>query len=162
MRLRLRRQRSRARGISELRRARRLNSKPMNFEQILEYLQANQWPIERLSGNTARSRCDGKTRSFPFFVHADSTYMILLCVPYARLPGEEARANKLMDRLLGINRELMLAKFAVDDDGDIVLSVEYPLADLQVSELRDALNVLGFYAEKHWDEVSSMARAPGS
>jgi hypothetical protein len=134
----------------------------MNFEQILEYLQANQWPVERLSGNSARSRFAGKTRSFPFFVHADTTYLTLLCVPYARLPGEESRANALMDRLLGINRELMLAKFAVDDDGDVVLSVEYPLGDLQASELRDALNVLSFYAEKHWDEVASMARPAGS
>lgn len=134
----------------------------MNFEQILEYLQANQWPVERLGESTARSRFDGTSRSFPFFVHTDSTYLTLLCVPYARLPGEEGRANTLLDRLLGINRELMMAKFAVDDDGDIVLSVEYPLADLQISEVRDALSVLCFYAEKHWEEVSGLARPQGS
>ncbi|MBI5536608.1 MAG: YbjN domain-containing protein [Deltaproteobacteria bacterium] len=129
----------------------------MNFEQILAYLQADGWPIERLGTNTARSRFKGRARSFPFFVHTDATYLTLLCVPYARLPAEELRAKALMDRLLHLNRELNMAKFAVDDDGDVVLAVDYPLADLDNSEVRDALDVMSFYADKHWEEVSALA-----
>ena len=130
----------------------------MNFEQILGHLQANNWPVQRLSENSARSWFAGNTRTFPFFVHADLTYFTLLCVPYARLPADEPRASKLMDRLLHLNRELLMAKFSVDDDGDVVLSVEYPVAELDESEVRDALDALSHYADKHWEEVSSLSR----
>ena len=129
----------------------------MNFEQIITYLQANGWPVERLGENTARSRFKGRARTFPFFVHADPTYMTLLCVPYARLPAEDARAKVLMDRLLHMNRDLNMAKFAVDDDGDVVLAVDYPLETLIESEVRDARDVMSFYADKHWEEVSELA-----
>jgi hypothetical protein len=129
----------------------------MNFEQIVEYLETNGWPVERLGEQTARSRFTGDARSFPFFVHTDSTYLTLLCVPYARLPVEEPRAKALMDRLLHMNRDLNMAKFAVDDDGDVVLAVDYPLADLDESEVRDALDMLSYYANKHWVEVNALA-----
>ena len=48
-----------------------------------------------------------------------------------------------------------MAKFSVDEDGDVVLSVEYPLADLDPSEVRDAIDVLSFYAEKYRVEVQA-------
>ena len=129
----------------------------MNFEQILEYLQANGWPIERLGQLTARSGFSGSDRHFSFFVHVDQVFVTLAAVPYARLPVDDASAQKLMNRLLHLNREINFAKFSVDDDGDVVLSVEYPISHLDVSELRDALDVLVFYANRHWKEVAALA-----
>ena len=129
----------------------------MNFEQIISHLQANGWPVERLGDTTARSSFTSANRTFPFFVHIDAMFVTLAAVPYARLPASETAANKLMDRLLHLNREINLAKFSVDDDGDVVLSVEYPLADLQDSEVCDALQAICFYAERHWEEVSALA-----
>lgn len=129
----------------------------MNFEQILAYLQTHGWPVEHLSENTARSRFAGTSRTFTFFVHSDGNYLTLLCVPYTRLPADEARARKLMDRVLHLNREMNMAKFSVDDDGDVVLSVDYPIAELQETEVRDTLDVLAYYADKHWEEVSRLA-----
>lgn len=136
---------------------------PMNFEQILAYLQTHGWPVELLSENTARSRFAGSSRTFTFFVHSDGNYLTLLCVPYARLPADEPRARQLMDRVLHMNREMNMAKFSVDDDGDVVLSVDYPIAELQETEVRDTLDVLSYYADKHWEEVSRIASsAPAS
>ncbi len=129
----------------------------MNFEEILSYLQANGWPLERLSDSTARSAFSGSTRSFPFFVHVDPVFITLAAVPFVRLPSDEPAAKRLMDRLLHLNREINLAKFSVDDDGDVVLSVEYPLANLDASELRDALDALCYYADQTWNEVSRLA-----
>ena len=65
----------------------------------------------------------------------------------------------MADRLLSLNREMNMAKFSVDEDGDVVLSVEYPLPDLDPSEVRDAVDVLSFYAEKYRAEVHEMAAA---
>jgi hypothetical protein len=52
-----------------------------------------------------------------------------------------------------------LAKFSVDEDGDVVLSVEYRRDDLDASEVRDALDVLSFYAEKHYPEIERVVVA---
>jgi hypothetical protein len=92
-------------------------------------------------------------------VHLDlesPAYATVAVIPFARLPVEEA-GDALAERLLVLNREMNMAKFSVDEDGDVILSVEYPLAELDPSEVRDAVDVLSFYAEKYWPEVEAGA-----
>lgn len=129
----------------------------MTRDEIVAYLAKDGFSIEPLGESTFRSRFRGERRAFPFFVHVDRTYLSLALVPYVRLPAAVDGAEKLMVRLLELNREINFAKFSVDDDGDVVLSVEYPLADLDESEIRDALDVLSFYADRHWDEIRALA-----
>ena len=128
----------------------------MTFDEIVSYMQADGWPIEPLRDNTIRSSFRGERRAYNFFVHVEGTYLIVAAVPYLRLPVEEPTAVRLMDRLLHLNREMTFAKFSVDDDGDVILSVEYPIANLDESELRDALDVLSFYADRHWQELTDL------
>ncbi len=40
-----------------------------------------------------------------------------------------------------------------------MLSVEYRLADLDPSEVRDAVDVVSFYADKYYEEVGRLARS---
>jgi hypothetical protein len=61
-----------------------------------------------------------------------------------------------MKRLLKLNREINMAKFSIDEDGDVVLSVEYRIENLDESEVRDAVDVLVVYAEKYHAEVLSL------
>ncbi len=63
----------------------------------------------------------------------------------------------MVTRLLELNRDMNMAKFSIDEDDDVVLSVEYPLADLDPSEVRDAVDVLSFYADKYFAEVAKLA-----
>ncbi len=132
----------------------------MTFDDIVAYMQGDGWPVEPLRDNTFRSSFRAEGRNFPFFVHAESVYLVLAVVPYLRLPAEEALAQHLMDRLLQLNRDMMLAKFSVDEDGDVVLSVEFPLAHLDATELRDALDVLTYYANCHWPELEALGDDP--
>ena len=58
-------------------------------------------------------------------------------------------------------QSLLMAKFSIDDDLDVVLSVEYALAELDRSEFDDALDVLSYYADRHYDELRGLcALAP--
>ena len=132
----------------------------MTFDEIVAYMQGDGWPVEPLRENTFRSSFRGEERNFPFFVHAEAVYLVLAVVPYLRLPADEERAQQLMDRLLHLNREMMFAKFSVDEDGDVVLSVEFPLANLDISELRDALDVLTYYSNLHFQDLVSMGDDP--
>ena len=131
----------------------------MTKDQITAHLRQEGWPLEALGEATFRTRFRGEHRAFSFFLHVDATYMSLSVVPYVRLPAVPEVAERLMVRLLRLNRDINLARFSVDDEGDVVLSVDYPLADLDPSEVKDALDVLSFYAEKHWEEVQALAAA---
>jgi hypothetical protein len=136
----------------------------MRIEEVRACLESDGWPVDTVSEVTLRSRFRSKDRVFPLFVHVepDLTHATFAVVPFVRLPAGEA-GDRLADRLLVLNREMNLAKFSLDGDGDVILSVEYPLADLDPSEVRDAMDVLSFYADKYRDEVHAAVTgaAPG-
>ncbi|MDC3953822.1 YbjN domain-containing protein [Polyangium jinanense] len=129
----------------------------MTLDEIRAVLEAQQWPVERLSEATLRSRFRSKDRIFPLFVHLEPLFVTFAVIPYARLPEEPETAEAVMTRLLKLNREINLAKYSVDDDGDIILSVEYRIEHLDPSEIRDAVDVLSFYADKHHEDVHKLA-----
>ena len=56
-------------------------------------------------------------------------------LPIVRLPGDLDKAEKLYHQLLKLNGEILLARFSLDEDGDVILSVELPLHDLDASEI---------------------------
>ena len=82
-------------------------------------------------------------------------------VPFLRSPGESARAHALYEHLLVLNAGMKLAKYSIDDDLDVFLSVEYPAVALDESEFRDALSALAHYAQRDYGAVAALA-APGA
>ncbi len=131
----------------------------MKFDDVRACLENDGWPVDVVSEVTMRSRFRSGDRIFPVFVHLEADYATFAVIPFARLPTDES-GDVLADRLLVINREMNLAKFSVDEDGDVILSVEYPLADLDPSEVRDAIDVLSFYAENYRAEVQAATAVP--
>ena len=58
-------------------------------------------------------------------------------------------ARELYRHLLRLNREINLAKFAIDDDDDVVLTVELPTEEARYVSMKDALEALAYYADRH-------------
>ena len=129
----------------------------MKLEEIKACLEGEGWPVELLSDATLRSGFKGSARSFLLFVHIEATYVTFAVIPFVRLPPEAEAADEVARQLLRLNREINMAKFSVDEDGDVVLSVEYRLEDLDPSEVRDAVDVLSLYTEKYHAEVKQLA-----
>ncbi|MGE0787116.1 MAG: YbjN domain-containing protein [Sandaracinaceae bacterium] len=128
-------------------------------ESLRGLLEDGGWPCDRISEDTWRSRFRGRQASFPFFVRIDPAgFLCFAIVPYLKSP-EGTGAAKLYDRLLQLNQSLLMAKFSIDDDLDVVLSVEYPCQLLDRSEFDDALDVLSFYADKHYEELDGLTKA---
>lgn len=126
----------------------------LNPDTVRELLVRGKWPCDRIADDTWRSHFRGKRASFPFYVRLDDTgYVHFAIVPFLKSPENEDAQRKLYERLLVLNQQLLMAKFSIDDDLDVVLSVEYPTAELDESEFNDALDVLGYYAERHFDEL---------
>lgn len=129
-------------------------------DSIRAILEDGGWPCERIADDTFRSVFRGRHGSFPFFVRLDPAgFVVFAVVPYLRSPEDAACAGALYARLLELNQSLLMAKFSIDDDLDVVLSVEYALPDLDRSEVEDALDVLSYYADRHYDELRVLASA---
>lgn len=125
---------------------------------IEELLRAGGWPCDRITNDTWRSHFKGKQGSFPFYVRLDPEgYLTLAIVPFLRTPSDEEAAERLYGRLLELNQQVLMAKFSIDDDLDVVLSVEFPSAEMDRSEWDDALDSLAYYADRHYDELRRIA-----
>ena len=131
----------------------------MTLDDVQACLEHDGWPVEPLSDSSLRSRFRRGEHAFPLLVHVEDEHVTFAIIPFARLPEEPDDAGPLVVRLLRLNREINMAKFSVDDEGDVVLSVEYRLASLDPSEVRDAVDVLSFYADKHAAEIGRLASA---
>lgn len=127
-------------------------------ESLEAFLREGGWKFVRLTPDTWRIRFRRSTRTFPILIRLDPDgWLVLAIVPFFPSPEDVEAAQALYERLLQLNQVLYLAKFSIDDDLDVVLSVEYPTSELDRSELRDALDALGYYADQHFEELASIA-----
>jgi hypothetical protein len=53
-----------------------------------------------------------------------------------------------------------MAKFTIDNDGDVVLTVELPRENLDYSEFSDALGALTYYADQSYPAVYALSVDP--
>ncbi|AKT43447.1 YbjN domain-containing protein [Chondromyces crocatus] len=133
----------------------------MRVEEIKACLEGEGWPVEALSSVTLRSGFEGSTRKFHLYVHVSPPFVTFAVLPFGRLPAESDAADLVARRLLRLNREINMAKFSADEEGDILLSVEYRLEHLDPSEVRDAVDVLSFYADRYYAEVQLLVSGRG-
>ena len=127
-------------------------------DQVEELLAKDGWPFERVDDATWRSGFRGDVNSFRFFVRLTENWIFFTIVPFVVAPKHESQALALYRHLLKLNREINMAKLAIDDDGDVVLTVELPTENLDESEFKDALDALSYYADKHYLEVLNLAQ----
>ncbi len=129
-------------------------------ETVEKQLARGGWRFDRITEDTWRGRFRGRTGTFPLLVRIDPEgYLTFAIVPYLKSPEECGRAHALYDRLLTLNQTLLMAKFGIDDDLDVVLSVEYPTRELDPSEFADALDVLSYYANLYYEELATLGSA---
>ena len=132
----------------------------MDFADVRACLEKDGWPIEVVSETTISSVFrGGGERKFTLFIHREAEYMTFAVIPFLHMPKEEDAAQAVAARLLRLNRDMNMAKFSTDEDDDVILSVEYRIEDLDPSEVRDAVDVLSFYAEKYRAELTTLAGA---
>jgi hypothetical protein len=80
----------------------------------------------------------------PFFVQVSENWIVLSMLPMLS-PGAY-RAEDLGRRLLLANRDMRLAKFALDENGAVVLCAELPTESLDASEIASAVTRMEQYA----------------
>lgn len=130
----------------------------LNDEGIKRVLASEGYDVRRIAELTYRGQLLAGGRIMTFHVQvAASGYVVCAVIPFLKSPEDEAVAHKLYLRMMSLNQVLMMAKLSIDDDLDVVLSVEYPSAHLDESELADAMHILAYYADQHHAELLELA-----
>lgn len=130
-------------------------------ETVEEYLHKDGWPFERVTDGNAptwRSGFRGEVAPFRFYVRLTTNWVFFIVAPFVLQVKDEANGAGLYKRLLRLNQDMTLAKFALDRDEDVVLTVEFPTENIKYSEFKDALDVLSYYADRHYLEVLNLAQ----
>lgn len=90
----------------------------------------------------------------PFFIQCTEHWVLLSMLPM-RSAGEQ-RVDDLYRRLIAANRDMRVAKFAIDKNGEIVLCIELPTESLNFSELGDAVKRMVQYARLFFTEIAAV------
>lgn len=100
----------------------------------------------------------GDTSNFDVLVHLTDDWLYFIISPFVNAPREENCERGLYLHLLRVNHAINMAKFSVDSDGDVVLTVELPTENLDYSEFADGINALSYYADQHYMDVLNLAQ----
>ncbi len=133
----------------------------MTPDTVEEYLRRDGWPCERVAeGNvpTWRSGFRGEVAPFRFYIRLTDNWIFFIIAPFVLPPRDAGSAAALHRRLLRLNQDMTLAKFALDNDDDIVLTVEFPTQAIGYEGFKDALDALSYYADRHYLEVLNLAQ----
>jgi hypothetical protein len=104
-------------------------------------------------------RCTHRTTEglIDVFVRMTDHWLIASVVPFLATRGDNS--FELSRWLLRQNRDMLQAKFAYDEDGDVVLTTEVPTEALDVEEVQAALSGLLAEAIRHRATLRQAAAA---
>ena len=107
------------------------------------------WQFERRTDELFRTGFVGDTGHYEVWLRTTENWVFFTINPYLKKPKASDFEADVFEHMLRLNHEVNLAKFLVDDDGDIALSVELPRDGFQYSHFADALTALSHYADEH-------------
>jgi hypothetical protein len=119
----------------------------VTVETIRTWLDEIGWEASRRDEQTLQ--CSHKTGEgrFRIFIRLMDNWMVASVVPFLETKGDNT--FELARWLLRQNRDMNQCKFAYDEDGDVVMTVELPTESLDASEAQGALVTLLDCAVKH-------------
>lgn len=128
----------------------------LTFEQLGKHLDALGWPHRVHDKTTYRCNHDSPEGELHVFVRLTDHWVVASVVPFLATRGDNS--FELVRWLLRQNRDLYQARFATDEDGDVVLSVELPTESLDAGEIRSTFQNLLRYATDHRATLRRAAR----
>lgn len=128
----------------------------LTFDQLGKQLDALGWAHRVHDKTTYRCNHDSPEGELHVFVRLTDHWVVASVVPFLATRGDNS--FELVRWLLRQNRDLYQARFATDEDGDVVLSVELPTESLDAGEIRSTFQNLLRYAIDHRATLRRAAR----
>jgi hypothetical protein len=132
----------------------------LTLETIEGYFKQYGWSYERVNDTDFRTGFRGDVSSFRIIVRLAGDWTYFSIAPFVIAPADQECERKLFRHLLRLNQEINMAKFTVDSDGDVILTVELPSENLDYSEFSDAMGALAYYADDTYAKVFILAHVP--
>ncbi len=130
-------------------------------ELIHEYFDTYGWQYEYDEKmNTWHTGFRGQACNFNIFVHLTENWIIFSISPFVNAPEDDRCRVNLHAYLLKLNYLINMAKFSLDEEDDLVLTVELPTENFQYSDFEDGLNALSYYGDTYYREILNVAMDP--
>lgn len=129
-------------------------------EVLKDYFEQYGWTHEQIGETDFQTGFRGDVAIYRIRVRLAGDWVYFSIAPFVIAPQEPECERKLYRRLLKLNHEMNMAKFTVDEDGDVMLTVELPSDNLDYSEFTDALAALAYYADDNYVPVFILAHVP--
>jgi len=105
--------------------------------------------VEKEGDNVYRVRIPDADDVPPFFVQYSENWVLLSVLPV--FPPDADLPDDLFFRLLSVNRDMRIGKFALGKDDEVILCAELPTEALDFSEFSDATERLVKYYRHYQD-----------
>ena len=128
----------------------------LDVDALARQLREFGWEPALQDEKTFRVVRDSDEGELPVFVRLTDNWLVASVVPFLATRGDNS--FELARWLLRQNRDMYQTKFAYDEDGDVVLTVELPTESLDPGEIRTALNALVDHAVAHRRTLRQAAR----
>lgn len=129
-------------------------------QYIEELFDQHKMPYTRTDDDTLwYAEFDAAGEHFEFFVNLDEEegWIYLTINPFVPTPDSDCLDN-LSRHLVRLNYDVTMAKFVLDDEGDVALTVELLVEDLTYAHLAAALAALSNAAGENYDEVLTLSQ----
>jgi hypothetical protein len=123
---------------------------------IDQYFIAMEWPFQALDPGLWRCEFPGDIQTHDVFVSADEPGWVSFRSPVCP-PVPESKRFAVYEHLLRLNALVPLTKFCVLDDGRVFAMIDLPVADLDFSEFRTAVETLVNHADAFDNEIYHLA-----
>jgi hypothetical protein len=123
-------------------------------EEIPGILVARGWTPRSLDKRTWRCTIPTSAGNVRIVVRHAGSWLYMVVMPFLEPEsvkpwGAGKYPARFLGRILAVNANLSLVKFALDDDGDLTLRVELPTESLQAREIETALHLLHMTTEQY-------------
>ena len=114
---------------------------------LRQHLDALGWKYEPHGARTYRSVHETSEGKMAVYVRLADEWLVASVVPFLATRGRNS--FELSRWLLRMNRDMSQTKFAYDEDGDVVLTVELPTESLDFGEIKAAFEGLIRHGIEH-------------
>ena len=128
-------------------------------ENIEDYFDQYGWTFSRVKDEVWQTGFRGMTSSYRISVQLTDAWVLFVINPFVVAPEEPDRRLRLYHHLLRLNDEANMAKFGIDADGDVFLTVELPAEHFTYSHFADALSALAHNADIHYRDVFNLGHS---
>ena len=130
----------------------------VSSDELIDFFSRYGWQCDRRRHDLFRTGFVGDHGQFEIWVRHADPWLYFTINPFVDRDGE-AHQGPVLDLLLRANHALNMAKFALDNDGDVSLSVELPTEGFGYSQFADALTALSHYADAYRPLFEDAAQA---